>query len=178
MTDNRNNKMPPDPQFEELGWRGWLYFKQTFEEIKQHYDQYGDIVLKKRLGESIAIYKDAFSSENDFIGEIRKIWEERYHCVASTFEELISFYKTNRCAYFLPDTDKTNFGGEEKGAARAFAISMDLYSLIMSKYRAYNKDGVLLLVKDNEVYEMTRDGSANTTYYRIKIRNIKAITID
>ena len=175
MVDNSNNKKP-DPQFEELGWQGWQDFKLKFEEIKKDYDQYGDIVLEKRLGESINIYKDAFASEI-FIHEIYEIWKERYQYVANTLGEMISFfekyYKNGFNGFFkslFPETSTIGKGSN-------FSLSEKLYNYIVQEARK-NYEKTILVLKGSDLYKFSLEENEGYYRYKIKMARVQIIKID
>ena len=138
------------------------------------YDLYGDIVLEKRLGESIDIYKEAFTSE-DFLGEIRKIWRERYHYVASTYKELITLYEMSiekglTFKDILPETKEYAYQGETRGTEQTFAVSLELYRLL-------SRSSDFLLNGEN-VYQISfRTEKVNCTYYGFEMRKIDIIRV-
>lgn len=178
MKDNVN-KMLPDPQFEKLGWQGWNYFKSAFEEIKKDYDKYGDVVLEKCLGESIDIYKDAFSSEKDFIGEIRKIWKERYHYVADTLDDIISLYEKHYENGFF----RNDFLGPDaflgSGNDKTFALTASLYYYIEKKALEHYEKRILV-IKGSNLYKFTLEETNGGGGYNhiIKMEKIKVIKLD
>ena len=181
MVDN-SNKMPPDPQFEKLGLKGWRCFRETLLAIKKHYNLYGDIVLEKQLGESIDIYKDAFKSAN-FEDAIRKIWEERYHYIAGTLAELISLYEKAfeegiEWDYLLPESTSYK-DGETRGNDKTFSLSKKLYVDIVSI--AYENDKKFIVVKDNNAYELSfTDNPRNSsdTFNKINMKKINVIAVE
>lgn len=181
MVDN-NNKIP-DPQFEELGWRGWPDFKSKFEEIRRDYDQYGEIVLEKKLGESKDIYRDAFVNNTDFvfIKEIYKIWRERYHYVADTLADIISFYEKYKSTGFF----KNNFlCSEELQIAKeaTFSLTQELYDYIVreaKKVYALEKS-IFVLEGGSNLYKFTlhiTDGPVSWKY-DIKMEKVNIVKID
>ena len=168
-----NNKVP-DPEFESIGLQSdWHYFIEVFRDIKKDYSKYGDIVLEKRLGNSIDIYKDAFTSE-DFLKAIRNIWKERYHYVANNFDELITLYEwANKENIFwdgeglLPDLFPHK-PGETDGRDQVFSLARELYYSIVEKFR----DRVFVL-KGTKLYELTLNKRKDTdSFYRIKIEEV------
>lgn len=172
------NKIP-DPEFEKTGFRGWHCFKRAFEDIKQDYDLYGDIVLEKRLGKSIEIYKAAFTSEN-FFKAIRDIWEKRYHYVIAGLDELITWYeraKENKICWedLLPESNSSLKAGETKGMDQVFALSAVLYNCILKNAN----DDRLVLLHGKKVYELTvKEKVERESYRRIRVKKIDVIEVE
>lgn len=171
------NKIP-DPEFKSLGLQGWHDFKKEFIDIKMDYNKYGDIVLEKRLGNSIEIYKEAFTSES-FIHEIRKIWTERYHYVADNFDKLITLYEwANKediiwdARGLLPNLCPHN-PGETDGRDQIFALSEELYCSIVQKFRK-----ILFVLKGTKLYQLTLYKRSDTDwFYRTRIEEVDFIEV-
>lgn len=171
MLDNVN-KMPPDPQFEKLGWQGWRYFKEKLYSIYRDYKEYGDIVLEKKLGESIEIYRAAFESKI-FENAIYEIWKERYHYVADTLDDIILFYeKYDKNGFF-----KNNYLLTEKseaGSEATFSLSEELYEYIVHEaLKDYEKQ--ILVLKEGKLYKITL--GPKEYKYNIKMGEVKVIKL-
>lgn len=168
MSDDNTNKMLPDPQFEELGWQGWSDFKKELVSIFRDYKEYGDIVLEKKLGESIEIYRLAFESER-FVDSIYEIWKERYQYVVKSLSDWISRYDVLGDKYISPDILMI---AKEKN----FSLSADLYDYIERIVKQHGADNVVIL-KENNVYKFSlkrKDGF----YYEIKLVKLDVIEVE
>ena len=169
MLDN-TNKMLADPKFEELGWQGWRPFKDKFVSIYRDYKDYGDIVLEKKLGESMEVYRHAFESEN-FIETMFEIWSERYHYVIKDLSELISLYEQGSLKNTYLTIESSNAGKEQ-----SFSISTELYDYIE---RTAEKHGVdkLVVLKEKNVYKFYLK-RVDGFHYKIKLEKLDAIEIE
>ena len=168
MSDNNINKMPPDPQFEKLGWQGWHYFKEKLVSIFRDYKEYGDIVLEKKLGESIEIYRPAFESER-FVDAIFEIWKERYQYVVKSLSDWISRYDILGNKYLSPDIFMI-------AKEQNFSLSPDLYDYIVRIVKKHGADKVVVL-KENNVYKFSLE-RRDDEYYEIKLVKLDVIEVE
>lgn len=179
MSDSSNNIIP-DLWFEELGWKGWDEFKARFEEIKKDYDEYGDIVLEKKLGESKDIYKDAFSKKDDldFIREIYEIWKDRYHHVAKTFDDIISYYEEYyKKGFFIKNSLESEYlkSGKDSNISLQDAF---YHQIVKEASQTYEK--TVLVLKGSNLYEFVLEnkGIGGEYKYDIKMKKRHIIKID
>ncbi len=190
MTTIRNKNREPDPKFEQIGWNSWFYLKFDLIQIKKDFDLYGDgnseIFLKKKLGESYDIYKDAFPadlSSGAFEKAIRKIWESRYHIVVKDLKELLFIYKIAVKEGFsmqelLPES-KSYKEGETRGNDASIALSKELYLCIVNETLYKGKNKIYILNKDNDVFKITYESADGfNTYGKTSIKLIETIKIN
>ena len=178
----------PDTEFKELGFKGWIPFKEHFLNIWNHFIKYGEEVLRVDLGESREIYKQIFieagNSEEKFKSLLRKIWKERYHYVADNFIELIEFFEISEreginIGYIYPEAIYHKYDNETKGENEVFAMSMWFYSHILETMSSLKDRNLFISIRKKDIYKISLgiDYSC-TTYKKISIEKVDVIQIE
>ena len=172
-----------DIVFKKLGLQGWFPFKEKFLEIWKLFLRYGNDILKVDLGESIDVYKKAFhkadGDEQEFITNLRRIWEERYHYVAKDFNHLIDLYEMAKeegikFNSLLPETNKKD--SDNEGVNDIFSLSLSLYLKIEPDI--ITKREMYLYKEEDKLYKLSLDrGCYSSRYRKIEMTEVQMIRL-
>lgn len=151
--------MNPLTYIEKHAICGFDSFSSSMFEIWKAYKRYGEIVLEKDLEEGDEKFKPIFTQSKDddslFFENVKKYWQENYHFVVSSYEELFKIFlehrqRENAAIYLelLPETG--DYRVEEiKGWNKMYSVQKDFYDKVSDDINA-SKGKNLIIVNHNK----------------------------
>ena len=125
-------------RLETAAWKNFQEFWKDISKIWQAYKRYGESVLEADLEEGDKEIKQLFTeSANDnslFEKNVRKYWQENYHFIVGSYEELFKIFSHFKQRNNLKDSlillpETSAYHGEgETGDNNTYAIEETLYS--------------------------------------------------